>query len=325
MTTSQRDVVTDVLGDPFTAETIAQEPDYEGDVVCTLVHRPAEGVSRGAVLYTHGYCDYFFQRHLADFFAWLGLDFYAVELRRYARSWLAHQTPSYCHDLGEYYADLDAALSRVRERDGHEDVTLVAHSTGGLVMALWAHDRLQDGRQVAQRLVLNSPWLDMHGSLLVRTIGTSAVRGLGGRRPFATVPRNASDVYGQALHVSKRGEWDYDLDWKPLDSHPVRAGWLRAVLHGHRRVQRGIDVGAPCLVLASSRSRVVQEWQDEVFEADTVLDVDQIAARSPRLGTDVTIHRVPGAMHDVFCSRRQARGDAFAATRRWLTYAGLPA
>ena len=38
------------------------------------------------MLYLHGWNDYFFQTHLADAFAALGFDFYALDLRRYGRS-----------------------------------------------------------------------------------------------------------------------------------------------------------------------------------------------------------------------------------------------
>ena len=56
-------------------------------------------------------------------------------------------------------------------------------------------------------------------------------------------------MYAETLHADLRGEWDYDLSWKPQESFPVRAGWLRAVRAGHRAVHRGIDVGAPVLTL----------------------------------------------------------------------------
>jgi len=47
--------------------------------------RPGE-VTRGAVLYVHGFTDYFFQTGLADFFAARGLRFYALDLRKCGRA-----------------------------------------------------------------------------------------------------------------------------------------------------------------------------------------------------------------------------------------------
>lgn len=314
--------VEDVLGQPYTRETLALPDDYEGSVVATVVHRPVDnGVSRGAVLHVHGFCDYFFQTRTAEFLTALGYDFFAVDLRKCGRSLLPHQTPNFCLDLAEYYADLDAALALVRERTGHARLVLSGHSTGGLVAPLWAQARADDGDPVADALVLNSPWLDLQGSLFVRTAGTEAINRLGQRRPYATVPRTVSGVYVESLHRDHHGEWDFDLAWKPIESLPVKAGWLRAIRAGHRAVHKGISVPAPILVLSSQRSLVPQEYTEEAHGVDTVLDVRQIAKWAHQLGDHVTILRVPGAMHDVFLSRKDVREDAFAHTERWLSYA----
>jgi len=152
--------VTDVLGEPWTAETIHFPPDDEGQVVATLVARRAEAPTTRAVLYVHGFADYFFQTGFAQWWLDRGYDFYALDLRKYGRSLLPHQTATYAGDLHEYDADLDAAWHRINVRDGHDHVVVAAHSTGGLITSLWADLR----RPAALRgLVLNSPWLDLPG------------------------------------------------------------------------------------------------------------------------------------------------------------------
>ncbi len=88
--------------------------------------------------------------------------------------------------------------------------------------------------------MLNSPWLDLHGSLLLRTAGTKAIDQIGLRRPYLTIPRDVSGFYARSLHRDHDGEWDFDLAWKPLESWPVFAGWLRAVRRGHARAHRGL-------------------------------------------------------------------------------------
>ena len=40
-----------------------------------------------------------------------GYRFYALDLRKYGRSWLPHQLPNSVRDLREYHADIDAALA----------------------------------------------------------------------------------------------------------------------------------------------------------------------------------------------------------------------
>lgn len=312
----------DVLGKPYTQDILALPDDYEGSVVTTVVHRPVDRApGKGAVLHIHGFCDYFFQTRMAEFFTALGYDFFAVDLRKCGRSLLPHQTPNFCLDLAEYSADLEAALGLVRERTGHSRLVLSGHSTGGLIAPLWAQAKAQAGDPVADALVLNSPWLDLQGSFFVRTAGTEAINRLGQRRPYATVPRTVSGVYAESLHRDHHGEWDFDLLWKPLESMPVKAGWLRAIRAGHRAVHKGLSVPAPVLVLCSQRSLVPQSYTEEAHGVDTVLDVRQIAKWAHQLGNSVTVLRIAGAMHDVFLSRGEVRDAAFNSTERWLAYA----
>ncbi len=128
---------TDLLGAPYTCETLQLRPDVEGEVVATLVHRPAETASetstggRKAVLHVHGFCDYFFQTVAADVWVRRGYDFYALDLRKYGRSLRPHQTPNYVADLRTHYEELDLAFERV----------IGAARPRGLLGALdgWAH------------------------------------------------------------------------------------------------------------------------------------------------------------------------------------------
>jgi alpha-beta hydrolase superfamily lysophospholipase len=304
----------DVLGEPYVAETIDLADDDEGTVVATLVSRRAERPTTRAVLHLHGFADYFFQVPAADYWISRGYDFYALDLRKYGRSIRPHQTPNFVTDLRHYYEEIDAAMTRVRDRDGHDDVILTAHSTGGLIGPLWAHDRRPD----LAGIVLNSPWLDLHGNFLIRTAGTAAIDQVGARRPYLTIPRDVTGLYAQSLHKDHRGEWDFDLAWKPLDSWPVYAGWLRAVRRGHRLIHRGIDVGAPVLVMTSGGSAYPKVWDDTVSGHDIVLNVDQIRKWAHKLGDHVTLVRIPGALHDITLSAEPVRKAAFDEISRWL-------
>ena len=60
--------------------------DYEGSVAATLVRFAAGRAPSRAVLYLHGYVDYFFQTHMARWFVARGWSFYALDLRKYGRS-----------------------------------------------------------------------------------------------------------------------------------------------------------------------------------------------------------------------------------------------
>jgi alpha-beta hydrolase superfamily lysophospholipase len=304
----------DVLGRPYRAETLELADDEEGAVVATLVHRPSRGPRGKAVLHVHGFADYFFQTPAADYWVARGYDFYALDLRKYGRSLREHQTPNFVTDLSAYYEELDEAYRLITERDGHDHVVVTAHSTGGLVTPLWVHDR---GPDVAA-LVLNSPWLDLQGSLLLRTAGTKAIDQIGARRPYLTIPRDVSGFYARSLHHAHHGEWDFDLAWKPIESWPVYAGWLRAVRRGHARAHRGLDVTAPVLVLTSASSGHPKEYDESCSRTDIVLDVELIRKWGHKLADHVTLVRVEGALHDVTLSAEPVRTRVFEEITRWM-------
>ena len=166
--------------------------------------------------------------------------------------------------------------------------------------------------------MLNSPWLDLSASLWRRTVGSRLVDMVGRRAPYRMVPRKVTGLYVESLHRDLRGEWDFDLRWKPQQSFPARAGWLRAIRRGHRRVQAGIDCGAPVLVLTPSRGSQPEQWCDDVTCTDLVLDPRQTTRWAPCLGSAVTIVQVDGALHDVVLSAKEQREQAYEAMARWL-------
>lgn len=308
------ETTTDVLGGAWTAETIPLTADREGEVVATLVHHPAERPNGRAVLHVHGFADYFFHTEFAQWWLERGYTFYALDLRKYGRSLRPHQTPTHVDDLGEHYEELDAAWHRIVERDQHRQVVVSAHSTGGLTVSLWADERRPPG---LAGLVLNSPWLDLQGHPLMRTVGTLVIDQLGRRQPMRVIPREVSGVYGRTLHRDHEGEWDFHLPWKPLESFLVHAGWLAAVRRGHARVHRGLALDVPTLVLSSDRSSAATEVDDDALRTDIVLDVEQIRRWAPKISRHVTSVAVPGALHDVVLSRPEVRAAVYGHLGVW--------
>ena len=118
-----------------------------------------------------------------------------------------------------------------------------AHSTGGLTVPLWLHDR----RLRPDGVFLNAPWIDMHGDVFTRLLALPVIDRIGRFQPMREVPRDRSGGYLRALSNKYGGEWTINEDWKPLRSWPVHAGWLRAVRRGQARLSRGLDVQSPVL------------------------------------------------------------------------------
>jgi alpha-beta hydrolase superfamily lysophospholipase len=308
---------------------LGSDPAGEGDIVATLIRRgEPTGAEHDAVLAVHGYTDYFFNTELADHFADRGFVFYALDLQKCGRSRRDGQTPHFITNLADYDAELERALSAIREqaaggRPGHPPSVLVyGHSSGGLMVSLWL-DRLRRRQPAAHAavrgLVLNSPFLDLHGPALLRLPLTSAlIAGLSRVRSKGVVRAPTEGGYGTTLHRDYAGDFDYNLQWKPLGGFPITLGWLHAVRRGQIRLHRGLDVGVPNLILRSDHS--VRETSDpaSMQSGDAVLDVTQIARWAGCIGNRTTIVPVPDAKHDVFLSLTEPRRVAYRQLNVWL-------
>lgn len=307
----------DILGEPYKQRVIELPDDDEGSVVATLVSRQAAQLTNKAVLYLHGYNDYFFQTHLADFFIERGFDFYALDLRKYGRSLQPHQTANFVRSLAEYFPELDEAARIIRAEDQHDTLVLFAHSTGGLIGSLWSHARSHTG--AVDGVMLNSPFFDLNAPWLMRRPMAATVGRLAGRLPYRPLPLKQTGLYGRSLHRDFQGEWEFELAWKPvLASFPVRLGWLHAVRLGQQRLRAGLDITAPVLVAHSGASFRSFTWDDAAHDADAVLNVDHIARWAPALGSHVTVVRIEGGKHDLTLSREPARKRFFDEADRWL-------
>ncbi|EYT54697.1 alpha/beta hydrolase [Leucobacter sp. UCD-THU] len=320
----------DVLGAGFECTDLELGTDDEGPIVATLVrsapaHRPwfermfhgkrlLDGVD---VLYVHGWSDYFFQRDLAAFWTTRGARFFALDLRKYGRSLREGQTPGYIENLDDYHLEVDAALEVMGEGEPEpRPLILFGHSTGGLVLSLWAAEH--PGR--AHALVLNSPWLEFQLASAGRQV-LMPLLNLGARtNPREVAPQLDYGFYTRAQReVGPLDELELvNAAWRPERTHAVRGGWLRAILEGHARVSRGLDIAEPVEVLLSARTAMPLKWTEELTRADSVLDVDEVAKAALKLGSTVTVDRIDGALHDVFLSSGPVRAVAYERLERWL-------
>jgi alpha-beta hydrolase superfamily lysophospholipase len=316
-------VETDVLGEPYERRTIDLGNDDEGPVVATLVRRRSDSPDGRAVLYVHGFVDYFFQTHLAEFFTDRGWDFYALDLRKYGRSLLPHQTPNFCRSIDDYFPEMDEATRIIREEDGHDRMLVAAHSTGGLVASLWADARRTRGWVDA--LFLNSPFFDLNMSWVMRRPLLTALCRATLNRPYGMLPQGLKQVYGESLHVDHRGEWNYNLEWKPLAGFPVRFGWLNAIRDAQARLRKGLNVDAPILLACSARSYRGGAWAEDARLADAVLNVEHMARWASHLGGHITVVRFDGGMHDLTLSGPEVRDRVFTEVDRWAqVYVSAP-
>lgn len=291
--------VPDVL-DGYEQKTIRMAPDYEGDVFCTLIRKPLLDSVDRAVLYIHGYNDYFFQAELGDSILSYGANFYALDLRKYGRSVREHQKACFCLNLNEYFADIDSALARMKS-EGNRRILLMGHSTGGLITPLYLNER-KSGAEV-EGLILNSPFLDMNMSWFMEKISIPVVALIGKYFPYWVVEREGLASYAESLLATGQGKWVFDTNWKRPTGYPKTAGWLRAIHQGHKQIRKGLSLDCPVLVLSSDKSfPETGEWREEYRTSDIVLDVDDIQRLAPKLGRYVTRDTIPNGKHDLILS-----------------------
>jgi alpha-beta hydrolase superfamily lysophospholipase len=201
---------------------------------------------------------------------------------------------------------------------------MYGHSAGGLIVSLWLN-RLH-GQGMTQRkgitgLVLNSPWLDLQGPAILRTAPTAAaLAALSRVRKRKVVRPPTEGGYGSTLHRDYGGDFDYDLNWKPIGGFPVTFGWIHAIRRGHATLHRGLDVGVPNLILRSDQSVREVTDPDVIQRGDAVLDVKQIARWAGCIGNRTSVVPIPDAKHDVFLSVPEARQAAFHELDGWLNW-----
>ena len=323
----------------YQQRTVHLGRDSEGPVVATLIRRDPRMLplqwrwrrcllrvmaAPPAIMYLHGWNDYFYRRHASEFWESLGVPFYAVDLRKYGRSLRPKQTPGYIEDLHEYFAELDALRDViVLEQGGRVRILAIAHSQGGLTAALWVHHRRPGN---VRALALNSPWLELQGNRMFRVLSTPVLRGflLGGGKTIVPIPDPG--FYRRTIRRSEGGLWDYvPYPWNREMQFLPRAGWLQAIYGAQSEIEHGLNIRIPVLVATSNSSMLQLTWDERMRDADTVLDIGAVRQAALHLGNMVTLATVPGGIHDLTMSKPVPRRQYFdllttwASRNAWLT------
>jgi len=294
------------------SEKIILDNDYEGSVSAKGDYFEVTGAN-SAVVYVHGYMDYFFQSHLADFFIDRGISFYAVELRKYGSSLQEHHHPNFCKDVREYYKEISTIVHKAKER-GHQNIILHGHSTGGLIAT---HYLLHSpDKALISAVILNSPFFAFNASKSAKSL-LPLITPLGKFLPYLKFTRLPS-INTESLHKDYRGRWDFNLDYKPVPSFFTYLGWMRAIFRAQQEVYNKTVDTLPSLVLHSSQSCFKSEWSKEVFRSDVVLNVEDIGFYAKQIYQNVTVVAIENAVHDIVLSEDTVIENYFAEISQWL-------
>ena len=310
----------DILGEGYEQATLNFPDDYEGKVTATLIRKKASQSTNKAVLYIHGFIDYFFQTEMAEQFNQHGFDFYALDLRKYGRSILPHQKYYNIHEIAEYDAEITQALDIIGA-ERHENVLLCGHSTGGLTTTLYvAH---HPNHPLIKALWVNSPFYDFNMNPIKRAVGVPSLSRLAQKFPNLQFPSELNKWYAASLHKDLKGEWDFNLDWKKSSYPKVRISFIRAIYEAQKEIHQGVRVDVPVLVMHSHQTKNPRKWGKDAQSSDVILDVKDIQKYAKKIQGDVTIREIPNGVHDLVLSEKTVRDSVYQQLFSWLETKGL--
>ena len=314
--------------------TVHLGEDAEGEIVATFVRKDPSKLTlqerwrrwhfsvrghRLAIMYVHGWNDYFYRRHASEYWESLGIPFYAVDLRKFGRSYRPYQTPGYIEDLHEYRLEFNALRDQIVKEQGKDvRILMIAHSQGGLSASLWVN---AEHPHHVEALALNSPWLELQGNRMFRLLSTPVVQMYRLRGGKTVMPMRDQGFYARCIKRSTGGEWDYlDHPLNPGVEFLTRAGWMQAIYNGQDEIAKNLDIQIPVLVCTSDKSMMLQStWDEGMREADSVLDITAIRQAALHLGDVVALATIRGGLHDLSMSKPDARRKYFRIVTMWAS------
>lgn len=309
----------DVLGPDFKALTL----NSKNEQICTLVRYQADNQIQSsqnstAILYVHGYTDYFYQTEQAVFFQKLGFDFYAVDLHGYGRSIRPFQNDHNKNRFSNYFDDLNICLRTMAIR-GVTSCIILGHSTGGLIVSRYlskAYQKESIGLEIIG-LILNSPFLSLPMPLNQENWRLPLYKFISQTLSGISLPAKKSTLYAKSIHASFEGEWHYRLDWKPSQGSALSFYWLKQIMVEQAAcLQSRCDI--PTLLCRSSQSTYIKTTLTDIQKGDAVLDVDNMEAKAKAIFTQLDIATIDKGFHDLALSSLTARQDYYKKIQNWL-------
>lgn len=283
----------------------------------TLIYKTIPFSSK-AVVYIHGFNDYFFNEELALNFLERGYSFFAIDLHNYGRNLKADSKPYYFTDVQEFDEEISLALTLVRRTFQAENVTLFGYSQGALIATLYANRH----RNVDQ-LILDSAFFDFYFNSWVEKFALPVVSYIGKIFPSFKIDSNEPNIFAQTLHKNYEGEWEFDLNLKSTATNaPIYLGWIHAIYEAQKTIHQKINLDIPVLSLYSSTSYKNDSPKELLFKGDIVLDVQDIQTYSNNLNENpkLTTHKmIENAMHGVTLSQPRVRQKAYKEIFHWLS------
>lgn len=311
----EQEYTRDILGASFEQKTLHFPADDQGPVVATIIRKRTQNTTKKAVLYIHGFIDYFFQTEMAEQFNQHDFDFYALDLRKYGRSYREPQKWFYVKTLAEYDAEITEAL-KIIEQEGHDSILLSGHSTGGLISTLYAIHHPEN--KALKALWANSPFYDFNMNPIKKKLALPYISRLGKRFPNLKFPSELSTCYVTSLHKSLKGEWDFSLQFKPIEYSKVYLSFVHAIFDAQKEIHAGAKISIPTLVMCSARTTHPKKFNHDAQSSDVILNVKHIQKYAKKLQGNVNVITIKDGLHDLVLSAPNIRAKVYTELFSWL-------
>lgn len=273
--------------------------------------------SKKAILYIHGFNDYFFNKEFAQRFLEQGYSFFAIDLHNYGKNINKNTQKYYFSDIKEFFPEINKAVDIIKNRYKIENLTIYGLSQGGLIATLYENDYKR-----ANQLILDSPFFDFNFNWFLENLALPIIAKTGSFFPNIELSSKEVNVFGKTIHKDFEGEWDIDMNLKNITTNaPIYLGWINAIHKAQQILQEGLNIKIPSLILYSHKSTPEDIDNEDRHSSDIVLDVDDIVKYSNMLSNDKSlIHRekIDNAIHGVLLSALPIREKAYKKTFKWL-------
>jgi len=158
----------------------------------------------------------------------------------------------------------------------------------------------------------------MNASPAVNTFISPLLAFTGKLFPNLLSPVKLADGYAKSIHKDFYGEWDFDTKLKPIKGFPIYFGWINGIYSAQRKLQNGLKVTCPILLLHAAKSTKPAKYNDDMLTADAVLNIKHMKKYASKLGEKVKLVEIENGRHDLVLSEEGPRRRTYNQMRYFL-------
>ena len=254
-----------------------------------------EMVNKKALIWVHGYNDYYYQFCIGEKIINEGCDIFAISLRKYIKNEMYLST-----NFDEYIEDIDIHIKYILNKYNYEKLFLYGHSVGGLLCTIYMNKSIHKDK--INGIILNSPFFELNDKVYTQIeiyIMKNILYYFGYIYPNAII---SAEDYKISNDYAKTILDRYYFNTKLKTAHQnfITVGWLKECLYYQNLIQtKKINIQIPILVLCSDKSSTNSNSRC----GDSVLNISDIEKYSKYIGENTTISKIKDSTHDVLVSK----------------------